>query len=55
VSSGVYTIAASSPCAPGLHPGGAACDLVGALGAACGGVRVQSITWGQLKSIYRGQ
>jgi predicted outer membrane repeat protein len=54
VSSGVYTIAASSPCAPGLHPGGAACDLVGALGAACGGVRVQSITWGQLKSIYRG-
>jgi predicted outer membrane repeat protein len=51
--SAVYTIAGSSPCAPGLHPTGASCDLVGALGVVCGGVRVQSVTWGQLKALYR--
>lgn len=51
----VYTIAGSSPCAPGLHPGGAGCSLIGAMPPACGSVRVQPVTWGQVKSLYRGR
>lgn len=51
--SNVYTIAGNSPCAPGLHPGGVDCGLIGALGPVCGGVRVKPVTWGQLKAIYR--
>ncbi len=51
--SNTYTIAGSSPCAPGLHPGGVDCGLIGALGPACGGVSVKPVTWGQLKAIYR--
>ncbi|HEX5131834.1 MAG TPA: right-handed parallel beta-helix repeat-containing protein [Candidatus Krumholzibacteria bacterium] len=48
-----YTIAGSSPCAPGSHPDGGDCGLIGALPPACGTVRVQAVTWGQLKALYR--
>jgi hypothetical protein len=44
-----------SPCAPGNHPYGYDCGLVGALGVgcACGPSRVEPTTWGSIKSIYR--
>lgn len=51
----VYTIAGNSPCAPGLHPGGAPCSIIGALGSACGTVRVEAVTWGELKARYRAR
>ncbi len=54
VGSGVFSISGGSPCAPGLHPDGAGCGLIGALAPVCGGVSVKPITWGQLKDIYRG-
>jgi hypothetical protein len=41
-----------SPCAPGNHPGGADCGLIGALGVACGDVPVESTTWGRIKQMY---
>jgi predicted outer membrane repeat protein len=51
----VFTIAGNSPCAPGSHPDGVACGLIGALGPNCGSVSVKPVTWGQLKSLYRGR
>ncbi len=53
-STGVLHLWANSPCLPGNHPGGATCGVIGAFGFACTPVRVESTTWGQLKSLYRG-
>jgi hypothetical protein len=36
-----------------LHPNGAACDGIGALGTACTAVGVTPATWGEIKSLYR--
>jgi hypothetical protein len=51
----VYSISAASSCAPGRHPDGAPCGLVGALGPACGSVRTQPVTWGHVKALYRAR
>jgi hypothetical protein len=45
-------IEAPSPCAPGNHPDGASCGLIGARPVSCGGVPTESKTWGALKSLY---
>lgn len=44
-----------SPCAPGNHPDGYDCGLIGArgVGCACGPTGTESSTWGAIKSIYR--
>lgn len=44
-----------SPCAPGNHPEGFECGLVGAweVGCACGPTSTKTATWGGLKSMYR--
>jgi hypothetical protein len=42
-----------SPCAPGNHPAGASCGLIGARAAGCGTVLVEQRTWSQVKSLYR--
>jgi hypothetical protein len=49
---GGYSLDAASPCAPGNHPDGADCGLVGARGVECGQVRARVRSWGQLKSLY---
>lgn len=42
---------AASSCLPGNHPGGAPCDLIGALGAGCA-TAVEPATWGAIKARY---
>jgi hypothetical protein len=44
---------ADSPCAPGNHPSGASCGLIGAAPVACGTVGVESRTWSGVKSLFR--
>jgi predicted outer membrane repeat protein len=52
-AAGVLHVWSDSPCLPGLHPNGAACDGIGALGTACTAVGVTPATWGEIKSMYR--
>jgi predicted outer membrane repeat protein len=47
---GDVTLNSASPCAP-EHSGG--CDLVGALGVACGPTAVEGRSWGGIKALYR--
>ena len=47
-----YTIAHSSPCAPGNHPDGMPCGLIGAYPIQCGDVPVEKRTWGSIKNLY---
>jgi len=42
-----------SPCAPGNHPDGAACGLIGAAEVGCGTIAVENRTWSRLKQLYR--
>ena len=44
------TVYEVSPCAPGNNSCGV---LMGAYGAACGGVAVKPATWGAIKAMYR--
>lgn len=41
-----------SPCAPGNHPDGIDCGLIGPLPVGCGPVRVETKTWGAVKALY---
>jgi predicted outer membrane repeat protein len=47
------SIQEDSPCAPGKHPNGAACGLIGAAPVGCGPVGVESKTWSAVKNLYR--
>jgi hypothetical protein len=42
-----------SPCAPGNHPGGTSCGLVGAGPVGCNTVGVETRTWTAVKFLYR--
>jgi hypothetical protein len=42
-------LSSDSPCAP-EHSGG--CDLIGALGVACGTTAVEGRSWGSIKALY---
>lgn len=53
VGSGNYFLQGDSPCAPGNHPNGYACDLIGALPVGCGAVLTREATWGSIKAMYR--
>lgn len=46
----------SSPCAPGKHPDGYGCGLIGAFPVVCGAaipIAVQEKSWGAIKTLYR--
>ena len=49
---GNYFLQSDSPCAPGNHPVGNECGLIGALPVNCGEVEVQRSTWGWIKSKF---
>jgi len=53
VASRNVSIRANSPCAPGNHPNGIACGLIGAVGVGCESVLVKPNTWSEVKSLYR--
>jgi hypothetical protein len=48
-----FALQSDSPCAPGNHPDGASCGLIGAAPVGCGSVALDTITWTQMKSLYR--
>ncbi len=50
--SGNVYLQSDSPCAPGNHPVGAACDLIGAMPVICAGTATEAITWSRMKSMY---
>jgi len=50
---GNYNLRADSPCAPGNHPDGFDCGLIGPLPVGCGTVRVRMMTWGAVKALYK--
>jgi hypothetical protein len=51
--SGNYYLQSDSPCAPGNHPNGYECDLIGSLPVNCGKVGVERKSWGTIKSLYK--
>jgi predicted outer membrane repeat protein len=48
-----YYLQFDSPCAPGNHPAGGACGLIGALPVRCGTLKTEAKTWGAIKSMYK--
>jgi hypothetical protein len=50
-----YHLCDGSPCAPGNHPNGYDCGLIGALdvGCTCGPTATETRTWGGIKARYR--
>jgi predicted outer membrane repeat protein len=50
--SGNYYLQNDSPCAPGNHPDGWDCGLIGAFDVACGPVAIEESSWSQVKSLY---
>jgi hypothetical protein len=53
--SGNYYLQSVSPCAPGNHPDGYACGLIGARPVYCGSTSTDQTTWGRIKAMYQGQ
>ncbi|MBI4739015.1 right-handed parallel beta-helix repeat-containing protein, partial [Candidatus Woesearchaeota archaeon] len=51
--SGNYFLQSDSPCAPGNHPDGYDCGLIGAFEVLCGKVEVLQKSWGSIKSLYK--
>jgi hypothetical protein len=54
-ANGDFTLQPDSPCAPGNHPDGTACGLIGAFSVSCTNVSTEESSWGQLKAKYRGE
>jgi hypothetical protein len=53
VASYDYHLHGESPCAPGNHPDGANCGLIGARPVGCGDVPVDYRSWGGIKALYQ--
>ena len=53
--SGDLHLCDQSPCLPGNHPYGYACETIGAWGegCACGPTRTEGATWGAIKAMFR--
>lgn len=51
-ANGDFTLQVDSPCAPGNHPDGADCGLIGAFGVVCQDVPTAKTSWGSLKARY---
>ncbi|MBN1885307.1 MAG: right-handed parallel beta-helix repeat-containing protein [Candidatus Krumholzibacteriota bacterium] len=47
---GNFLLQSCSPCAPGNHPAGVACGLIGARPVGCGPTAVSRASWGAIKS-----
>lgn len=47
-----YYLRNDSPCAPGNHPDGYDCGLIGPLPVGCGPVNVEMKSWGAIKALY---
>jgi hypothetical protein len=50
--SGNFYLQSDSPCAPGNHPDGSDCGIIGALPVLCGSVKTETRTWGSVKALY---
>jgi predicted outer membrane repeat protein len=52
---GDFHLCDESPCAPGNHPYGYDCGLVGAwdVGCSCGPTQIEPTSWGLIKNMYR--
>ena len=49
-----YALHSNSPCAPGNHPSGVNCSLIGAIEVGCGpSTAVDQTSWGNIKSMFR--
>jgi len=48
-----FALQKDSPCAPGNHPDGVSCGLIGAAPVGCAAVSVEATNWSRLKSLYR--
>ena len=51
--SGNYYLQSDSPCAPGNHPAGYDCGVIGALPVNCGTDPTKQRTWGSVKEMYK--
>jgi hypothetical protein len=51
--SGNYYLQSDSPCAPGNHPYGYKCKLIGAFPANCGDVGTENSSWGSIKARFK--
>jgi predicted outer membrane repeat protein len=52
LGSGNLFLQSDSPCAPGNHPSGSNCELIGSLPVFCSTVNTHHKTWGEIKSLY---
>ena len=52
-ASGNYYLQQGSPCAPGNHPVGYPCGVIGRYPVGCGSTSVERATWGEVKSLFR--
>lgn len=52
LGSGDDYLQSDSPCAPGNHPNGEDCGLIGALPVTCGPVSTEATSWSQVKTLY---
>jgi parallel beta-helix repeat protein len=48
-----FWIQSDSPCSPGNHPDGTACDLIGKYAVGCGTIGAEESSWGKIKALYR--
>lgn len=51
--SGNFLLQSDSPCAPGHHPNGTSCGIIGAYPVGCEEISVERTSWGTIKSIFR--
>lgn len=52
IGSGDFALRSDSPCAPGNHPDGWDCGLIGALDVGCEAVSAEAASWSRVKSLY---
>jgi len=50
---GNYYLQSDSPCAPGNHPDGYSCGIIGRYPVGCGATAVEKASWGEIKLIYK--
>lgn len=53
VASGNFYIQSDSPCAPGNHPDGYSCGLIGRFPVGCGTTSTKERSWGEIKSLFK--
>ena len=53
LESGNFYLQSDSPCAPGNHPDGYSCSVIGKYSVGCGEVPVKKESWGKIKSLYK--